>query len=127
MNQVSFRPETPVSAVPVLPATGTPGIWAAVPVPDSTTARIMAVSSAAVRGLIAFLHSFGLERSITFPSGATILSTSVGCMTIPSFPTPAATSAIWSGVDEEPLLAEGEPARVDLVRVLWAGRAAFRR
>ena len=35
MNQTSFRPARPVSAVPVLPATRTPGIWAAVPVPDS--------------------------------------------------------------------------------------------
>ena len=35
MNQVSFAPGRPVSAVPVLPATRTPGICAAVPVPDS--------------------------------------------------------------------------------------------
>ena len=30
MNQASFAPGRPVSAVPVLPATATPGIWAAV-------------------------------------------------------------------------------------------------
>ena len=35
MNQVLLRPGTPVSAVPVLPATEMPGIWAATPVPDS--------------------------------------------------------------------------------------------
>ena len=61
MNQVLLRPETPVSAVPVLPATDTPEIWAAVPVPDSTTSVIMAVSSAAVDGSIAVFHSSGLE------------------------------------------------------------------
>src|SRR5215216_7464255 len=62
MNQVWFLPVTPVSAVPVLPATGTPEIWAAVPVPPSTTALIMAVSSAAVFGSIAFFHSSGSDR-----------------------------------------------------------------
>jgi len=37
MNEVVFTPGAPVSAVPVLPATATPGIWAAVPVPLVTT------------------------------------------------------------------------------------------
>ncbi len=34
MNDVWLRPRMPVSAVPVLPATRTPGICALVPVPD---------------------------------------------------------------------------------------------
>ena len=37
MNHVVFRPVTPVSAVPVLPATVKPEIAAAVPVPRWTT------------------------------------------------------------------------------------------
>src|SRR5664279_1826127 len=41
-----------VSAVPVLPATCTPGIWAFVPVPSLTTASIIGVIAAAVDGFI---------------------------------------------------------------------------
>ena len=41
-----------VSAVPVLPATCTPGICAAVPVPSLTTASIIEVTDAAVEGFI---------------------------------------------------------------------------
>src|SRR5262249_48508548 len=40
------------SAVPVLPATVRPGIWAAVPVPCFTTLSIMAVTLSAVSGFI---------------------------------------------------------------------------
>src|ERR1039458_796669 len=41
-----------VSAVPVFPATCTPGICAAVPVPSFTTASIIEVTAVAVEGLI---------------------------------------------------------------------------
>src|SRR5262245_35067436 len=52
MNEVVLTPGVPVSAVPVLPATATFGIWAAVPVPLVTTDCIMAVSAFAVSGEI---------------------------------------------------------------------------
>ena len=68
------------------------------PVPPSTTRTIMAVTAAAVDGLIAVFHSFGSKPWMTFPSGATMRSTSLGSMTTPPFATPAATSAICSGV-----------------------------
>ena len=50
MKDVVFTWLTPVSAVPVLPATLIPGICAAVPVPDSTTFSIICVRVAAVWG-----------------------------------------------------------------------------
>ena len=98
MNEVVFTPGAPVSAVPVLPATATPGICAAVPVPPVTTDSIIAVSSFAVSGEIARERTFGLWRTIVEPSGAVIFSTTYGCITTPSLAIPAATIAIWSGV-----------------------------
>src|ERR671936_2447975 len=50
MNQVVLMPLLPVSAVPVLPATEMPGIWAAPPVPSLTAATIIDVISLAVCG-----------------------------------------------------------------------------
>ena len=50
MNQVVLTWFSPVSAVPVLPATLIPGIWAAVPVPPVTTACIIWLISAACCG-----------------------------------------------------------------------------
>ncbi len=47
MNQAVFTPVTPVSAVPVFPATVSPFRRAAVPVPSSTTFCIMPVRSCA--------------------------------------------------------------------------------
>ena len=64
MNHVLLRPETPVSAVPVLPATETPGIWAAVP-----GARFDHQHHHGGQrrlpwlGLIAVFHSSGLEAA----------------------------------------------------------------
>src|SRR5262249_42542835 len=56
MNQASYTVlQAPVSAVPVLPATTTPGIWAAVPVPACTTSTIMFLSAPAVAGFVATL------------------------------------------------------------------------
>ena len=76
MNQVVLMPLIPVSAVPVLPATVTPGICAAVPVPPVTTACIIIASApAAVCGLIARPSICGVVRVTIEPSGATIRST----------------------------------------------------
>ena len=66
MNEVSFAFVRPVSAVPVYPATGTPGIWAAVPVPDSTTRIIIGVSTIAVSRFITRRMSSGYVR-VTMP------------------------------------------------------------
>src|SRR6266516_4362712 len=71
MNQVVFGvPGPPVSAVPVLPATRTPGIWAAVPVPPVTTACIIWLTASAVLVFIARLYLCGFVRTITLPPGA---------------------------------------------------------
>jgi len=100
MNEVVLTPLAPVSAVPVLPATDTPEIWAAVPVPDSTTSCIIWVSCAAVSGETARESSCGCVREIVEPRspGATTFSTTYGLMTTPPFAIPAATIAIWIGV-----------------------------
>ena len=57
-------------AVPVLPATLTPGIWAAVPVPAVTTFSIIRVSCAATSGVTACEICSGLVRSMTSQVGA---------------------------------------------------------
>ena len=74
------------SAVPVLPATTTPGIWAAVPVPSCTTAIIICCTSCATRGLVTCTNC-------GFWSAA-----SVGIGRFPPIAIVAATSAISSGV-----------------------------
>ena len=93
-----FRPATPVSAVPVLPATSTPEIWAAVPVPAETASTIISVSAWAVVGFITVPTSFGSWRSTTFPPGARTSSTRYGCMSTPPLAIADAIMAIWSGV-----------------------------
>src|SRR5206468_4921050 len=70
MNHVVFGvPGPPVSAVPVLPATRTPGICAAVPVPPVTTACIIWFTASAVLVFIARLYLCGFVRTITVPPG----------------------------------------------------------
>src|SRR5215207_8558539 len=56
MNQAVFRPATPVSAVPVLPATRTPEIRAAVPVPPETTPSIIPAIWSAISGFTERRH-----------------------------------------------------------------------
>jgi hypothetical protein len=86
------------SAVPVLPATVTPGICAAVPVPRWTTCTIMSRIAAAVAGFVACLQVRGCSFEITPPPGARTSFTSLGTGTFPLFAIAAATSAICSGV-----------------------------
>ena len=97
-NQAVLMPSTPVSAVPVLPATRTPGICAFVPVPPVTTDSIIVVSSLAVWDEIACPSSFGFVVRSTPPPGLRILSTTYGCMTTPPLAIAAPTMAICSGV-----------------------------
>src|SRR6202795_4001483 len=87
-----------VSAVPVLPATWTPGIAAAVPVPPWTTATIIWVRVAAVSGLIALPRVPGLVFLTVAPPWVVIFWTTYGLGTIPPFAPVDATMAIWSGV-----------------------------
>ena len=60
----------PCCAVPVLPATTTPGIFAAVPVPDVTTVSIIDVSSRATVGETARDSACGVACESTDESGA---------------------------------------------------------
>ena len=104
-----------VSAVPVLPATGTPGIAALVPVPSLTTPSIAVVSSAAVCASIGWLYWDGSRRLITRPSGSTTRLQICGFIRLPPLATAAATSAICSGVTSEALLADRDAGDVDRV------------
>ena len=119
------RRGVPVSAVPVLPATVTPGICACVPVPPSTAATIMSRIAAAV---------FALTRPASTCAGAASrrrrrrarrpASRAAASSRCRGSRSPPATIAICSGVTSMPLLAEREAARVDLrVRVLRVERA----
>ena len=87
-----------VSAVPVLPATCTPGICAEVPVPSLTTAVIIEVTAAAVEGFITTDSSCGAIRCTVRPSGSTTRSVRCGAISRPRLATAAATSAICSDV-----------------------------
>ena len=60
MNQALLRPSTPVSAVPVFPATERPLSAAWVPVPSWTTRRIIPATAAAVVAEVAVPSEVGL-------------------------------------------------------------------
>ena len=63
------------------------------------TACIIVLSVAAVAGFIACFHTFGLTFiTVLLPPGAVTFLRRCGSMIVPPFATPAATSAIWSGV-----------------------------
>src|SRR5207244_10514909 len=84
MNHVVFGvPGPPDSAVPVLPATLIPEIWAAVPVPPVTTACIIWFSTAAVPGFMARWYFRGCVRVTMPPPGAVTRPTTYGRMTKP--------------------------------------------
>ena len=87
-----------VWAVPVLPATVTPGICAAVPVPSLTTASIILVTAVAVEGFMTTDCTRGATVCTVRPSGLTTRSVRWGTISVPWFATAAATSAICSGV-----------------------------
>ena len=100
MNQASYTLlHEQVSAVPVLPATTTPGICACVPVPACTTSTIMFFSSPAVDGFVAVPQHVRVEPldRPSRPARRTCLI-SVGRISTPPFATAAATIAICSGV-----------------------------
>ena len=115
MNQVVFTPACPVSAVPVLPATAIAGDLrrrAGAAGHDRLHHRRRAARPS--RGEIGAPSSCGLRsRLIVSVRARRSARRRCGCMTTPPFATAAATIAIWSGVTEQALLAEREPARVD--------------
>src|SRR6185437_9662006 len=80
-----------VSAVPVLPATCTPGICALVPVPSLTTASIIVVTAEAVDGFITSDCALGLILVTVWPSELTIRLAMWGVISVPRFATAAAT------------------------------------
>ena len=74
-NQACGAWPAAVCAVPVLPATVTPGICAAVPVPCCTTVIIMSRSAAALAGVIAVEYCCGLVSETTDRSAARTVCT----------------------------------------------------
>jgi hypothetical protein len=97
MNHRSSVP-SPTSAVPVFPDTSTPSSCAAVPVPCSTTLRIMSPSWDAASSDITRSASSGSGSSIVRPSGSRTFSTSRGSIRTPPLAIVCATVAICSGV-----------------------------
>ena len=124
MNEVVFTPGAPVSAVPVLPATATPGICAAVPVPPVTTDSIIVVSSFAVsRRDRPRAGPSACARTIVEPSGRGDLVDDVGLHDDAVVGDPGRDHRHLQRRHLQPLLAEREPPGVDLVRVVAAGTA----
>ena len=68
------------------------------PVPPVTTACIIWFSAAAVSGFIACFQTCGFTLTTVPPPGDVTFLTRCGFMIVPLFATPAATSAICSGV-----------------------------
>jgi hypothetical protein len=85
-------------AVPVLPPTSTPLIWAFLPVPLRTTTAIICCSSAACSGVIGLESTLGLRVSSGFRSGACTMLTRYGSISTPSLAIAADTIAICSGL-----------------------------
>jgi hypothetical protein len=84
-------------AVPVLPATWRPEIWAAVPVPPSTTWSIMSWRSPATRSGITWPKSSPSNRLTTLPLSETTCWATNGPIRRPPLAMVAATVAIWRG------------------------------
>jgi len=95
MNHTSliFLPSC-VSAVPVLPATWIPSIFAAVPVPRSTTASIMVRTCIADSFAMTLRWTSGSIFSVVRPSRSRMRSVKCGFISVPSLATVAATCAI---------------------------------
>ena len=83
------------SAVPVLPATVTPGIWAAVPVPNATTAIIICCTSRATWRLVTRTNrgrwcasrvGIGSRPLIAIVAATSVISSALAC----TFPWPIA-------------------------------------
>lgn len=85
MNQAYGVPllSTPCWAVPVLPPTVAPRIFALVPVPFSTTSVISRWTCAATAGVSACRYVRGSITCTAVPSLRVSLSTSCGYITVP--------------------------------------------
>src|SRR5947208_11703858 len=88
-------------AVPVLPATQNPGIWACVPVPTSTAYARSWVSVVAVAADTTRC-SAGAGAGWYTPDGSIVPRTSDGCTRTPPLAIVAYTQAICSGVTATP-------------------------
>src|SRR5690606_22602871 len=98
VNHACAAPELPNSAVPVLPATVTPGSAAAWPEPRSTTATIISESCSAVAGLTARPSTSGSVRLIGSRSWSRTVWTRKGRMISPPLAMAAEIIATCSGV-----------------------------
>src|SRR5665647_234094 len=98
VNQACGLPPLACWAVPVLPATSMPEIWAEVPVPDLTTVSIIRVRAAATSGLIACESCSGWVWSMTSRLLFLVSLTRYGFMTVPLLAMAALTIAICRGV-----------------------------
>ena len=99
MNQGRLMPcSTSISAVPVLPANGSPPTVRPAAVPSWVTWVIIVVSSFAVSAETTSDCVEGASSSIVRPSGSFADCRNVGCSSLPSLAIVAATSAIWIGV-----------------------------
>jgi hypothetical protein len=97
-NQACGAPPLACWAVPVLPATSMPLIWAGVPVPDLTTVTIILFRAAATSGVIACESRSGWLWSMTSRLLFRVSLTRYGFMTVPLLAMAALTIAICSGV-----------------------------
>src|SRR5699024_4064950 len=97
-NQACGSLSGEVCAVPVFPATSTPEIWAAWPVPDSTTETIISRSDRAVQELTARASASGLVRERTDKSELRTVFTRCGAMGMPSLALAAELIATSNGV-----------------------------
>ena len=118
-NHVVLRPATPVSAVPVFPATSTPEICAAVPVPAETAETIMSVSAGAVDVFIARPTSFGSCRTTTFPPRRADELHEVRLHEHAVVRDRRRDHRHLQRGDAQPLLSESQPAGIDLEVLLW--------
>ena len=104
----------PVSAVPVLPPTVTPGIRAAVPVPPSTAACIIAATALAVSGLTARPRSCGFVAHDGRAVRRDDAVDDVGPHHDAVVRDRRGDHRHLQRRHEQPLLAEREPARIDV-------------
>ncbi|MPM63510.1 hypothetical protein SDC9_110390 [bioreactor metagenome] len=99
VNQAYGGLSVVVWAVPVLPPTVTPLIWALVPVPLLTTLTIIPCSFWAFWALMAWDSSLGLVVLSAVRSAARTVCTTYGVITLPSLAMPAETIAMCSGLE----------------------------
>ena len=103
-------------AVPVFPPTLYPGMAAFLPLPSLTTLSAISRTRAEVSSLITRRTTVGSFFSTTVPSGATMLSTTYGCIRLPPFT--AALTAVTSCSGVTAMLCP-KPMRAKVLSVMY--------